>query len=151
MTFLHPFLKFFTIANHTGFNHFPKQVVSFTSTLTYPGKYRKTVLFLGNIVDQFLNKHSLPYTSTTEQANLTTFTVWFQQVDNFDTCIEHLLYSSQIFKFRGFAVNGISTGTIQLLHSVNRVTNNIHQTAFNLFSYRHSNRSAQRINFHASL
>ena len=51
MTFFHSFLEFFAIADHTGFNHFPQQVVTFTGTLSYSGKHRKTILFLGDIID----------------------------------------------------------------------------------------------------
>ncbi len=51
----------------------------------------------------------------------TALAIWFQQVDNLDACIKHLLYGSQIFKLRGVAMDGISTGTVELLHAVDRV------------------------------
>ena len=51
MTFFHSFLKLFAIADYTGFNHLPQQVVTFTGTLSHSGKHGKTVLLLGDIID----------------------------------------------------------------------------------------------------
>ena len=42
-------------------------------------------MFLGNIVNQFLNQYGFTYTGTTEQTNLTTFGIWAQKVDNLNT------------------------------------------------------------------
>ena len=40
---------------------------------------------LGDVVDEFLNQHSLANTSTTEQTNLSTTSVGGEQVDNLNT------------------------------------------------------------------
>ena len=108
-------------------------------------------MFLGDIIDKFLNQYSLSYTGTAEQTDFTTFGIRFEQVDHFDTCEEHLLHSSQILKLRGVAMDGISTCTVQLLHAVDRVAHYVHQSSFNLFAYRHCDRASGGIHFHASL
>ncbi len=109
------------------------------------------MLLLRNIVDEFLDKHGLAYTGTAEETDFTTLAVWFQQVDNLDSRIKNFLYGSQIFKFRGVAVDGIGTSTVQFFHAVNRVAHYVHQATFDLCAYRHGDRSSQRIHFHSSL
>ena len=48
-------------------------------------------MLLGDVVDELHDKHSLAYTCTTEQTDLTTLEVWLEQVDDLDTSVEHLL------------------------------------------------------------
>ena len=151
MTFLHSFFECFTVTDYTGFNHFAQQVVTFTGTFTYSGKYRESIMFLGDIIDKFLNQYSLSYTGTAEQTDFTTFGIRFEQVDHFDTCEEYLLHSSQILKLRGVAMNGICTFAVESFHTVDRITDYVHQSSFNLFANRHRDRASGGIHFHASL
>ena len=44
MAFFHTFLKFFSVADYTRFNHFTQQVVTFTCTFTDSGKNGKAVI-----------------------------------------------------------------------------------------------------------
>ena len=151
MALLHALLEFFSVTDNTGFNHFSQQVVAFTCTFSYTGKHREAVLLLRNIVNELLDKHRLAYTGATKQTDFTALAIWFQQVDNLDACIKHLLYGSQIFKLRGVAMDGISTCTVQLLHAVDRVAHYVHQAAFDLCTYRHGDGASQRMHFHTSL
>ena len=149
--FLHTFFECFAIANNTRLNHFTKQVVTFTRTLTYSGKYRESIMFLGNVIDKFLNQYGFSDSRTTEQTDLTTFGIRFEQVDHLDTRKEYLLHGSQIFEFGRIAVNGICTFPVEFLHTVNRIADHIHQSPFNLFTNRHCYRTSGRAHFHASL
>ena len=72
MTFFHAFLKFFSVADYTRFNHFTQQVVAFTCTFTDSGKNGKAVMFLGNVINQLHNKHGLAYTGSPKQSDFTT-------------------------------------------------------------------------------
>ena len=137
MTFLHTFLERFTIADNARFDHLAQQVITFTGTFTYSGKYRKAVVLFGYVIDKFLNQYSFSYTGTAKQTDLTTFGIRFEQVDYLDTCEEYFLHSCQIFKLRGVAVNGICTFTVESFHTINRITDYIHQSSFNLFANRH--------------
>ena len=69
-------------------------------------------MFLGNIIDQFLNKYGLSYTGTAKESDLATFGIRLQQVDYFDTREEYLLHSCQIFKLWGITVDGICACTV---------------------------------------
>ena len=62
-------------------------------------------MFCGYIMNQFLNQHGFPNTSTTEQTDLTAFCIRRQQVDNFDTCFQYFYCGALFFKIRGFPVN----------------------------------------------
>ena len=85
MAFFHALLEFFTITDYAGFNHFSKQVVTFTCTFPYSCKHGKTIVLLGNVVDEFHDENGLTYSSTTEQTDFTPFGIRFQQVDDFDS------------------------------------------------------------------
>ena len=106
-------------------------------------------MFLGNIIDKFLDKHCLSYTGTAKESDFTTFGIRFEQVDYFDTSEEYFLHSCQIFKFGRVTVDG--TCTIESLHAVDRVTHYVHQSSFNLFAYRHRDRASGGIHLHAAL
>ena len=51
-------------------------------------------MFLGNVVNQFLDDRGLADPGTTEQTDLTTTKIWFQQVDNFDPGFQDFTASS---------------------------------------------------------
>ena len=61
MAFLHALEKLVTIIDDTGLYHFTQKVISFSCTLSNTGKYRKSVMFLCNIIDEFLDKYGLPH------------------------------------------------------------------------------------------
>ena len=66
MSFLHALFESFSIADNPGFYHLTEQVITLTGTLSHSGKYRKTIMFLGYIVNQLLDKHRFAYTGATE-------------------------------------------------------------------------------------
>ena len=92
---------------------------------------------LGNVVDKLHDEHSLTYTSTTKESNLTTLHVGFQQVDHLDTCSKDLLLSRKFLKSRGFAMDRISSIHIKLFHTVDRLTDYVQHSTFNLIAGRH--------------
>lgn len=61
--------------NDGGLLHFVVQIVTLTGSLTDTGEDGVTTVSLGDVVDKFLNEHSLSDTGTTEQTNLTTTSV----------------------------------------------------------------------------
>ena len=89
---------------------------------------------LGNIIDKLHDKHGLTYTGTTEQTNLTTLKVRLQKVDDLDTCCEHLLRGREFFILRSLTVNRILVLLTELLHAVNRLTDNVEHTTLDLIA-----------------
>jgi hypothetical protein len=66
------------------------QIVTLTGTLADTGKDRVTTVSLGNVVDQFLNEHGLSDTSSSEETNLSTTSVWGEEIDDLDTGDQYL-------------------------------------------------------------
>ena len=87
----------------TGLNHFVVQIVTLTSTLSntwyerlrmmkrrQTAENRETTVGLSNIVDEFLNQCSLPYTSTSKQTNLSTTSIRGKEINDLDTRFQNL-------------------------------------------------------------
>ena len=147
---LHTFLKLFAIADNARLNHIAQQVVTLTGTLTHTGEYRKTVVLLGDVVNQLHNKHGLTNTCTTKQTNLTTTRVGFQKVDNLDTGEQHLARSGEILKLGRLAVDRQTLRLLQGTHTVNCFTHYVHQSTLHLLTCRHTDRGVVRGSLHTT-
>jgi len=77
-----------------------------------------------NVVDEFLDKHSLTYTRTTKQTNLTTLNNWGDEVDNLNTSLEDLYRTGLFFEGWWLAVNRSKLGKLATL-AVDRLTGHV--------------------------
>ena len=91
MPLFHTFQKFLAIVYYSGLDHFPQKVISLTSSLAHSGKDRKSVMLLGYIVDQFLDKDRLADTCASEKSDLSALEIWLKQVNDLDTRKQDLL------------------------------------------------------------
>lgn len=66
----------------TSLLHFMVQIVALTSTLADTSEDRVTTVSLGDVVDQFLDKHRLPDTSASKETDLSTTSVGSEQVND---------------------------------------------------------------------
>jgi hypothetical protein len=66
------------------------EIITFACAFTNACKNTIPTMPLGDIVDQFLDNHSLTNTSTAEGTNLTAFHKGADQIDNLDTSLENL-------------------------------------------------------------
>src|SRR6056297_448279 len=57
-------------------------------------------MLLSNIIDKFHNNNRFTNTGTTEQTGLTTFNVWFNEINNLYTSFKDLILWLQILKLR---------------------------------------------------
>ena len=92
---------------------------------------------LGNIVDELHDEHRLTHAGTAEQSDLTALHVRLQQVDDLDTRCQDFLLRRQFLKRRSLAVNGISSLHVELFHTVDRLTNHVQHSTFNLIAGGH--------------
>ena len=106
---------------------------------------------LCNVVDQLHDKHCLTNTSTTEQANLTTFHIRLQQVNHLNTGRKDFFLGRQFFKRRCLAMDRIRTLHVQVLHTIDRFADHVKHSAFNLFACRHLDRCTHRDCFQSTL
>jgi hypothetical protein len=104
------------------------QIVTLTSTLSDTSEDRVTTVSLGNVVDQLLNEHSLSDTGSSEKTNLSTTSVWGEQVDDLDTSNQDLSGCSLISEGWGIGVNGELLGVFDGSTLVNWVTSDVHDT-----------------------
>ena len=92
---------------------------------------------LGDVVDKLHDEHRLSHTGTTEESDLTTLHVGLQQVDYLDTSSENLFLSREFLERRCVAVDGISPLHVELFHTIDRLTDHVQHTTFNLITGRH--------------
>ena len=108
-------------------------------------------MFLGNIIDQFLDENGLTYSGTAEQTDLSSFKVRLEQVYHLDSCKKNLLRRCQILKLRWLSMNRECSFPVESLHTVNRTAGNIHYPASDLRTYRHCYRTACTFCCHSTL
>ena len=84
---------------------------------------------LGDVVDEFLDEHSLSDTSTTKKTNLSTTSVRSEEVNDLDTGFKDLSGCGLVDEWRGVCVNGGHLDTLDRTTLVNGLANNVHDTA----------------------
>ena len=151
LPFFHPLFKCFSVADYAGFNHFAQEVVALAGPFAHAGENGEAVVFLGNVVDEFLDEYGLSHAGTAEQTDLATLQVGFQQVDDLDTRSQDFLRGSQFFKFRRFAVNGQGALLGETTQTVNGLARNIQHAPANLGAHRHGDRRMGIGGFHPPL
>ena len=85
--------------DNAGIAHLVVKVITFTSTLTYAGKYGDTAVFLSDVVDQFLDRNGFTYTRTAEETDFTAFwygaskSITLIPVSSISACVESSSYA----------------------------------------------------------
>jgi peptide chain release factor 1 len=126
----------------TGFHHFVVQIVTFTSTFTDTTEDRVTTVSLSDVVDEFLNQHSLADTSTTEETDLTTTSIRSQQIDNLDTSFEDFGSGRLINEFGSFSMDTTVSLGVDGTTFVNGFTDNVDDTTKDFLTDRNGDGSA---------
>ena len=93
-----------------------------------------------DIVNQFHNQNRLANTSTTKQANLTAFGVRGEQVNNLNAGDQQLRFRRLLDKFRRVLVNGARGVGFYRPGFINRLTDDVNDTAQCRFPDRYGNR-----------
>jgi len=138
-TFFHAVLELVAVLHDACFDHFPHQVITFACAFSHPGKYGKTRVSLGNIINKLLNQYCFTYSRTTEQTDLTTLCIGLDEVDYLDTCEQYFRRSTEIFKFWWFVVYGATICFVGRSKTIDSITCYIEQATINLLAYWHSN------------
>ena len=150
MAFLHAFQEFVSIADDSRLDHFAKKVVSFPCTFSNSSKNRKAVMFLCNIIDEFLDKDSLAHTGTSEKSDLSALEVRLEQVNDLNTSKKDLLRSRKILELRRFPMYRECAIFLKVTHAVDSLTNYIHDPAADLGTDRHCDRRTGTYRLHTS-
>mmetsp|Transcript_14070 Transcript_14070/g.56614 ORF Transcript_14070/g.56614 Transcript_14070/m.56614 type:complete len:332 (+) Transcript_14070:2420-3415(+) len=121
--------------DNSSLNHFVVKIVSFTSSLTHSGKYGETSVLLGDIVDQFHNKHRLSDTGSSKKSDLSSPSVRGQQIDDFDSGDKDTGRSVLIGEGRRFPMDRVELLGIDRAALIDRFTNNVDNSPQGLAAY----------------
>lgn len=116
-------------ADNFGSNHFVIEIVSFSGSLSDTGEDGVTTVMLSNVVNKFLNEHSLSDTGTSEETNLTTSSIGSEEIDDLNTSDENFCSSSLISERRGISVDRVVFSSLDGSSLINGFTNNVHDTS----------------------
>ena len=83
---------------------------------------------LGDVVDEFLDQHSLSNTSTTEETNLSTTGIGGEQVDDLDTGLQDFGGCRLLNEGRRVGMNRTKLDALDRAPLVDRLANDIHDT-----------------------
>ncbi len=89
-----------------------------------------------DVVDQFHDQNGFTNASAAEQTGLAAFHVGFQEVDNLDAGFKHFQAGALILKLRSRAVNGPAFFCVNRTRFINRITNNVQNSAENFVANR---------------
>jgi hypothetical protein len=104
------------------------KIITFSGALTDTSEHRETSVLLGNVVDKLHDKHGLADTSTSEETNLTSTSVWVNKVNNLDTSYKNLSLGLLLGERWGISVNWKSLGGVDWSTLINGLANNVDDT-----------------------
>ena len=107
-------------------------------------------MLLCNIVDEFLDKHSLSNSGSSEKSDLSSLEVRFEKIDHLDSCEKYFLRCCKILKLRRFTMYREGSVSGEVTHSVYGFTDHIHHTASDLGTDRHRYRRTGTDDLHSS-
>jgi hypothetical protein len=105
------------------------KIVTLTSSLTDTSEDGETTVSLGDVVDKLLNEDGLTDASTAEETNLTTTGIGGKKVYNLDTGREHLSRGRLVLERWGLGVNRSDLVGLDRSTLVDRLTNDVQNTA----------------------
>jgi hypothetical protein len=126
--------------------HFMVQIVTLTSTFADTSEDRETTVGFGDVIlnqvsyrlltvnkrletyNEFLNEHSLADTSSTEQTNLSTTSVWGEKVDDLDTGDKNFSRGGLFNELGGIGVDRELLCALDGSTLVNWISSDIHDT-----------------------
>ncbi|OIQ73067.1 hypothetical protein GALL_452970 [mine drainage metagenome] len=115
--------------DNAGFDHLVVKVVAFTGPLAHTGENRVARVHFGDVVDQFHDQNRLAHACAAEEADLATFGVGCQQVDNLDAGHEDFRAGRLFSERRGRAVDRAGFGRVDRALFVNRLADDVQNTA----------------------
>ncbi|GET89213.1 ATPase beta subunit, putative [Leishmania tarentolae] len=137
--------------NHLRLHHLQVQVRALARALANTSKHRETTVALRHVVDQLHDDHSLPHTSTAEQADLATLAVGQNQVNHLDTSRQNRVLRGLIRQLRGLSVDRHAHLLANGAALVDRVAQHVEDAAQRLAAHRHRDVAASRHNLRLQL
>ena len=117
------------------------QIISFASPFSYPRKHRIPTVMERNIIDQLHNDDGLPDACPSEQPDLSSFRVGFEEINDLDPCLQHLGLGFLVLQGWGRSMDGISFFGIHRTKTINGIPQHVHHTPQCLLTDRNRDRS----------
>src|SRR5471032_3247660 len=136
---------------NVGVLHLVVEVVTLTSTLTHTGEHGITAVLDGDVTDQFHHVYGFAYTGTTEKSDLTAFGKRANQVDNLDAGFQQVVAACLFRERRRGTVNAPALVGVDRASFVDRVAEDVHDTAQGSFTHRYQNGCASVDNVQTAL
>ncbi len=136
--------------DNAGLGHFQPKIVAFAGPFTDAGKDGISAVLLGDVVDQFLNEDGLADTGATEQSDLAALKKWLDEIDDFDTGLEHFGGGGLIFEQRRRPMDGHRFGVLDRTQLIDRRSDHVHHASQRAAAHGHRNRAALVNGFHAT-
>ena len=116
--------------DHAGASHVGQELLSFARPLADSGKHRDPFLVLGRAANQLHHQNGLADTGAAEHPGLTAPDEGRQQVDDLDSCLEHLALAALSFERRRRSVDRHPRdGRVDGRPSIDRVSKNVQHPA----------------------
>src|SRR5579883_882527 len=136
--------------DYSRFLHFDPEIVAFARALANTRKYRHAAMLHGDIVDELLNNNRLADTCAAEQTDLSAAQIRLEQIDHFDTGLEHLEPRRLFFKCRRCAVNRRMVLRFDRPHVIDRLSQYVQHAPQRLLAHRNRDRRPQIVRFQAA-
>ena len=136
--------------NDATFGHFQPQVVSFARALSHAGEDGDTTVLHRDIVNEFHDENGLAHARAAEEANLAALQIGFDQIDHFNSRLEHFERRGLIFQRRGGPMNLIMRIALNRPKLVHGLAKDVHHAAKRGAANRHGNSRAEVIRLHTS-
>merc|ERR1719320_996230 len=116
-------------ADDTALYHLVVQIIALPCPLAHTSKHGVPTMSLGHVVNQLHDEDSLADPGTTKQTNFSSFSIRSQQVDHLDASDEDLLFHAHLFECRCLGMNSLPLVSRDRTSLINRITNNIDDSA----------------------
>ena len=103
-----------------------------------------------DVVNEFHDEYGLPYASAAEEANFSALQIGLNQIDDFNSRLEHFQRRGLIFQRRGGPMNLIMRIALNRPKLVHGLAKDVHHAAKRGAANRHGNSRAEVIRLHTS-
>src|SRR3984885_3100306 len=144
--------RFFGIAgdDDAAFRHFKPEVVAFTGAFADTGEHRHAAVLHRDVVNQFHNQNGFADAGAAEESNLSALEVRLDQIDDFDSGLEHFERRGLIFEARSGTVNRVVLVAFDGAKLIDGLAEHVHHTAEGRATDRNGDTCAGVVRLHAA-
>src|SRR5215213_5030601 len=138
------------VSDDLRFDHFAKQVITFTSSLANAGEYRESLAAFRNVVDQFHDQNRLSHARTAKESDLSAAEKRLNKIDDLNAGLEHLKRCRLFVKCRCMPVDRVTRFRNQRAKFVHRVADHVHYSSQSCATNRDGYSTAEVDNLHSA-